>query len=450
MPDTVTVSETQGARYTWASAGFTWSSASAGKNWTTAYPAVYNVAVAVSLALVESTGRQWTKRSTEVVGFADTLAKRLILRESEAVGFGETYSDLIAFVLRWVETMAFTEVAAKATRKEVKEAFQASDYLKRVLTKSSTENLTWSEGLRQSSIKRLSESLPFLESPQRGVTKRAFEAFGLDDDLDRLITKRIAEAVAFAETYTDLIAFILRISEGLGVSDLGAKQVRKPLAEAFSSTDKAARLTIKRVAEAVAWGEALGRTVAYRRNLTESLSVSDALRKALRLNAREALALAEQYRRHANGVISDMIVGTTEITEQDFAAIVEAGHPPGYTDFRDFIQGDYTYRRALFRAVLNSRNSDRGFIDALRVTVDVPDIFDRGTAQITDAAAGAAIYFSRSFRVVPEVTMTHKGGTAVAIPRLLGAVTTTGFTAILENSSGTRLTGSFTWIAQGY
>ena len=170
----------------------------------------------------------------------------------------------------------------------------------------------------------------------------------------------------------------------------------------------------------------------------------------MNLKVREALALAEQYRRHANGVISDMLVASTEITQQDFAAIVEAGHPPGYTDFRDFIQGDYTYRRALFRAILNSRNSDRGFIDALRVTVDVPDIFDRGTAQITDPAAGASIYFSRSFRVAPEVTMTHKGGTAVAIPRLLGAVTTTGFTAVLENSSGTRVTGSFTWIAQGY
>ena len=84
------------------------------------------------------------------------------------------------------------------------------------------------------------------------------------------------------------------------------------------------------------------------------------------------------------------------------------------------------------------------------MTVDFPDIFDRGTAQIADLAAGASIYFSRSFRVAPEVTMTHKGGTAVAIPRLLGAVTTTGFTAVLENSSGTRVTGSFTWIAQGY
>jgi hypothetical protein len=450
MPDTVTVSETQGARYTWASAGFTWSSASAGKNWTTAYPAVYNVAVAVTLALVESTGWNWTKRSSEALALAEGLTKQLTLRESEAVGFAETYSDLIAYVLRWVETMAFTEGAGKASRKEIREAFQTSEYLTRVLTKSAAENLAWGDLLRQSTTKRLAESLPMSETPQRGVTKNVFEAFGLGDDLDRQMTKRISEAVAFAETYTDLIAFILRISEGLGVSDLGAKQFRKPFSEAFGTTDKAARQTVKRVAEAVALGEALGRTVAYRRNLTEGLAVSDALRRAMSLTAREALALAEQYRRHANGVISDMIVGSTEITEQDFAAIVEAGHPPGYTDFRDFIQGDYTYRRALFRAILNSRNSDRAFIDALRVTVDVPDIFDRGTAQITDPAAGASIYFSRSFRVAPEVTMTHKGGSAVAIPRLLGAVTTTGFTAVLENSSGTRVSGSFTWIAQGY
>jgi len=450
MPDTVTVSETQGARYTWASAGFTWSSASAGKNWTTAYPAVYNVAVAVTLALVEATGWNWTKRSSEALALAEGLTKQLTLRESEAVGFAETYSDLIAYVLRWVETMAFTEGAGKASRKEIREAFQTSEYLSRVLTKSAAENLVWGDLLRQSTTKRLAESLPMSETPQRGVTKNAFEAFGLGDDLDRQMTKRISEAVAFAETYTDLIAFILRISEGLGVSDLGAKQVRKPFSETFGTSDKAARQTVKRLAEAVALGEALGRTVAYRRNLSEGFGVSDALRRAMSLSVREALALAEQYRRHANGVISDMIVGSAEITEQDFAAIVEAGHPPGYTDFRDFIQGDYTYRRALFRAILNSRNSDRAFIDALRVTVDVPDIFDRGTAQITDPAAGASIYFSRSFRVAPEVTMTHKGGTAVAIPRLLGAVTTTGFTAVLENSSGTRVTGSFTWIAQGY
>jgi hypothetical protein len=46
--------------------------------------------------------------------------------------------------------------------------------------------------------------------------------------------------------------------------------------------------------------------------------------------------------------------------------------------------------------------------------------------------------------------MTHKGGTVVAIPRLSSAVTRTGFTAVLENTAGTRVTGTFTWIAQGY
>jgi hypothetical protein len=450
MPDTVTVNETQGARYTWASAGFTWSSASAGKNWTTAYPAVYSIAVAVALSLVETTQRQWTKRPRETLAIAEKFAKRVTLQESEAVGFVETYSDLIAYVLRWVESMAFTEGAGKASRKEFRETLQASDYLARVLTKRSSEALALAEIPRNNHTKRLAEILSLSEIHRRGVTKNTFEAFGLGDDLDRMLTKRIAESIAFAETYADLIAFILRISEGLSVNDLASKQVRKPISEAFGTSDKAARKSIKRVAEAVALGEALGRTVAYRRALTEGLSVSDSLRRAVRLTAREALAVAEQYRRHANGVISDMLVASTEITEQDFAAIVEAGHPPGYTDFRDFIQGDYTYRRALFRAILNSRNSDRGYIDGLRVTVDVPDIFDRGTAQITDTVAGAVINFTRSFRVPPEVTMTHKGGTTVAIPRLLGAVTTSGFTAILENSTGTRVAGSFTWIAQGY
>ena len=179
-------------------------------------------------------------------------------------------------------------------------------------------------------------------------------------------------------------------------------------------------------------------------------AIAEALRRAQTLKLSEALSLAEQYRRRANGVISDMIVANTEITEQDFMDILESGHPPGYTNFRDFIQGDYTYQRALFRAILTSSNADRGYIDGLRVTVDVPDVFDRGTAQVVTASSGVAVVFVRTFRVSPEVTLTFKGGTTVAIPRILGSVTTAGFTAILENTSGARVTGAISWVAQGY
>lgn len=450
MADTVTVTELPGARYTWSSAGFTWASASAGKNWTTAYPAVYGIVAAVTLAMTEAANRDGVKRVNEGLLLTDLRRHQMTLAKAESVGFTETYTDLIAFVLRWVETIRVSDGNSKANRKAVNETLQASDYLSRVITKRTSESVMLSDALRQLGIKKVSETVAMAEQGQKLIGKNHAESFGLADGHSRTLTKRVAEAIGFAETYADLIAFVLRITEAVGFADLGARQVRKPLSESFATTDKSRHQTIKRVAEAVAIGESLGRTVAYRRYLTEGLGLSDALRKALRLTARESLNLAEQYRRHANGVISDMLLSSTEITQEDFLNIVEAGHPPGYTDFRDFIPGDYTYRRALFRAILNSRNSDRGYIEALRVTVDVPDIFDRGTTQITDASAGVTIYFSRSFRVPPEVTMTHKGGTTVAIARLVGVVTTTGFTAVLENTTGTRVTGSFTWIAQGY
>jgi hypothetical protein len=73
-------------------------------------------------------------------------------------------------------------VAGKASRKELDEAFLASDYLTRAIAKNSSENLAWSDAHRQSSVKRLNESLPFLETPQRAVTKSTFETFGLGDD----------------------------------------------------------------------------------------------------------------------------------------------------------------------------------------------------------------------------------------------------------------------------
>lgn len=450
MPDTVTVVESQGPRYTWASASFTWSSASAGKSWLTAYPAVYVVAVAATLAWVEATGRQHGKRLSEALSLEETRRHQFALQMAESLGFADTYHDLIAYVLRWVESLGLAENHAKTGSKSVQEELQVLDDLGRSFIKLAQEDLPVSEALARQMVQRHAESLPLTSASARGATKAFAENAVLADGLEQQFSKRIAEVVDFAETYYDLIAFILRISEGLNLSDQPSKQLEKPLAETLQTTDQINRQSVKHVAEVLAFAEVWGRTVAYKRFLQEGLAVSEALQRAMAIQAQEALALAEQYRRHANGVISDMIVASTEITEADFASIVEAGHPPGYTDFRDFIQGDYTYQRALFRAILKSRNSDRGFIDALRVTVDVPDVFDRGSVQITDAAAGAVIGFARIFRVPPEVTMTHKGGTVVAIPRLASAVTRTGFTAVLENTSGARVTGTFTWIAQGY
>lgn len=450
MADSVTITETAGPQYTWATAAFTWASASAGKSWNAAYPAVYGISVAAALALSEARRAQPTKSVSEHIGLAEAFARQVTLRRSETVAFAETYADLIAFVLRFVESIGFGEHLAHAAHKAISETLRTSDQLSNAATKGLAEGLLIGDGLARSVDKHLAEQLALAEAMRRDAGKHITEALGLVDDVDRVIGKRIFETIGIAETYTDLIAFVLAISENLGFSEGLGKHTTRPLAESFQLAESATKSAVKNVSEALFIAEAFGRTVAYRRAINEGLILSDALSRAYGLNVDEALDLADQYRRRANGVVSDMIVAASAITEQDFIDIMEAGHPPGFTDFRDFIQGDHTYRRALFRAILKSQNADRGFIDGLRVTVDVPDVFDRGSEQITAAAAGVTVNFTRTFRVPPEVTITHKGGTVVAVPKLVGAVTTTGFSAVLEDSSGARVTGSFTWVAQGY
>ena len=396
MAETVNVSSSPGANYTWTSGKFAWSSATAGKNWTTAYPAVYALSVATDLSFAELVQKLGIKSNSESLTFSDKSSRALALNKYENLNFVETYTDLIAYVLRFVESLTFSEKYA------------------------------------------------------RTGTKAVFEAFQVGEGLVRQLVLRKYETLALAETYTDLIAFILRVSESLSFSEKPSKGMTKPQAENFRLSDALVKSQVKQISEAFSLAEALGRTVAYRRAINEGFAIGEAIRRAQTLKLSEAFGLAEQYRRRANGVISDMIVANTEITEQDFMDILESGHPPGYTNFRDFIQGDYTYQRALFRAILTSSNADRGYIDGLRVTVDVPDVFDRGTAQVVTASSGVAVVFVRTFRVSPEVTLTFKGGTTVAIPRILGSVTTAGFTAVLENTSGARVTGAISWVAQGY
>lgn len=450
MTDVVSVDTAAGPSYTWASASFTWASAAAGKNWGTAYPAVYALGVAVALGIAESRVNDAVKGLSEPLGLVDGSAKNLLLTRSEAFAFAETYADLISYVVHFLEGLSLTDAEKKELEIQRGELLGWDDQLAQDTSKGISESIGLSDGQTLNSIKNLAESVVLLEAASRLLQKNAGETLGLTDATQGQIEKVFSEALEFAETYTDLIDYLISVSESLAIASTPQKSVEKPVPEFFAVSDARVNQIVKGIPEALAVGELLGRTVDYRRNLTEGFNFGDAMAKALAISLPEALAIADQYRRRANGVISDMVISRLEITEQDFRDILDAGHPPGYSNFRDFISGDYTYQRALFRAILETDNADRGYINGLRVTVDVPDVFDRGTAQITDASNGVYVSFSRAFHISPEVTLTHKGGTVVATPRIVGSITKSGFTAVLENSAGTRVAGSFTWVAQGY
>lgn len=276
------------------------------------------------------------------------------------------------------------------------------------------------------------------------------ESIGISEKLTNAQVKKVSESIGISETYIDYISYWLRIFETTGISDSVERNRRLNVGETLSISESLRRNIGKQVRETLAIAELFGRTATYSIALAEGLSVSDALKRATTIKKSEAIQVFEEYPRNGNSVISDLILSTDELTLDAFRTVIDAGHAPGYQPFRDFVPGDYTYQKAMFRAVMESSTSDRAKLVELTLQVDVPDVTDRGSAAITNAATGVRVTFNRQFYTTPEVTLTLKGGSTFAIPRLLSS-DNTGFTAVLRDpDTSNNVTGTFTWAAQGY
>ena len=85
--------------------------------------------------------------------------------------------------------------------------------------------------------------------------------------------------------------------------------------------------------------------------------------------------------------------------------------------------------------------------------MNVPDVIDRGSARILVAADGVYVEFEREYHIIPEITLTSKGGvgTNPTAAELVGAPTLLGFTAKLRDTmTGELVAGTFTWASHGY
>ena len=278
-----------------------------------------------------------------------------------------------------------------------------------------------------------------------------------------------SEAFAFVEAYVKSVG--LNKSETIGVAEARAMLFGQYFAESVSIGDAPDKLFGKRVSETFAFAEANAKTyglnksetigvaetflnsVGYIRNFAETIAVAEAVAKNFGLKKSEAFAVVDAWRRQGDMVISDMLLmNAGNVTMEDFIDFLTYGNVPGYEKWRDFIPGDYEYREAMFRVVLESKNADRGLLTNLQATIDVPDLIDRGSATVIDAGVGAYVTYNRTFHIVPEITLAARGGVGNPIaPEFNGTPTKTGFGVRLRDTiTGQFVTGSFTWAAHGY
>jgi hypothetical protein len=184
----------------------------------------------------------------------------------------------------------------------------------------------------------------------------------------------------------------------------------------------------------------------------ETLGVGEVLSKQPSQSFAEGLALGSFYPATPYHVGSDFGIYSEAMTPATVAEFIRSRAPLGYSPFRDFVAGEYKFRRAYVNFVFNPLDGADAQLSLVEASInaDVPDKTETNVGEITSAATGLTVTFLQTFAAAPKVLVTPISGTTAVVPVLTGQPTTTGFTVKLFDLSGTAVTGSFIWTAIGY
>ena len=260
------------------------------------------------------------------------------------------------------------------------------------------------------------------------------------------------ESLGVAETYIDAIGFIRNIQESLVITDTSLATWVLVFEEALSILENNPVFnTDKSIAELIHVIEVKDLLSQFQRYFEENLLTTEGYGSNTGKYLSDTIDLLDNIIRKGGAVYSEISLFNEGISLDTFKELTASGSPAGWAKFQKFLPGDYTYRYAKVRAVLETFSDDTPILDNLSVVVDVPDLHNRGTGIITNAATGIAILYDRPYSVSnPDIVIAFKGGIGgVATPEILNE-TLTGFTAKLINSAGTYITGSITWASDGY
>ena len=319
------------------------------------------------------------------------------------------------------------------------------------------------------------------------------ESFGLADARNMTTSLVCPESLHVASTYWDNISYMMRVLERITVAEVNSNDLCINNKESLTIEDRLLpRLFIKALSDEVTFKELCSKNKLSR--LYDAVAIADkkdvhpnivskdsfSIQEHRTINAKllmlELLKVADKYTdkrvmyrwfyetakitdkrylnltklekqqfkvicelmENSNAVISDIVISTSDI-------ITDV--PAGYGAWKPFVSGDYTYKDALIKAVLQSFTLDyNALLSEYKVFVDLPDIQDHAVTNVP--AEKTYIPFNLEFYQIPEVTITATGSTKVLIPHIV-EVTLEGFYVELRDANNNLTAGKISWQALG-
>lgn len=504
------LSTTPGTPYTWATAGWSWSDARASKTWATAYPAIYLETDVEAFSAAEARGSDVDVFDAEGLGVADIGARDALVLEAESLAATDALSPLAAFLRDTAEALTADEVSALDIDKIFSEAATLAELRSVVLAVQETEALSvddansafftalLAEALGIDEVTatlvdflRLSgESLSLVEARLSDATLSLAESLEASDTLSPLavwarntaealsasdanaatvlatfgeliaptdvnesvveFSRDTAEPLLVAEDYIDLIGFILSSIESIFVAEQRETDIEVLDAEGFEMTEAQTKQVESSFEELLNAAENYIDLIGFLNVIAESIAVSEARGATTTKRSAEAVALLERMIRRANAVIADLAIRSSGMTQAQFAERIASRRPLGNFPPKPLQPGDYRYERAIIGILLQdvARTTRNVAVDMAKLTVDVPDVTDRGSVTLT--SSGYTVSFARSFYDAPEIQVIQTAGSTRAIPSVT-TITSSGFFVQLFDAASptTPVAGTISWTALG-
>lgn len=154
-------------------------------------------------------------------------------------------------------------------------------------------------------------------------------------------------------------------------------------------------------------------------------------------------------------MLSDVEFSSEPINYTQFKEIAKFSGPVGYDEIRPLIPGEYTYQDALvgIRMRVYNPESTLGIYGAV-LNVDVEDVVDKGQVNVTstDINNPTVVTFHKRYYNPPEELMFTISNFSEPCSVKVIAKSATQFSIMLESTvtSGTYVTGTVTWMSNGY
>jgi hypothetical protein len=205
---TVQINETPGENYTWATAGFAWSMAEAGKNWASAHTTVFDAVVSETMPFGETSGWQVALYAASYFGLGDSRNGAVQADRHEVIALAETYLDYINFILSVTESLGLGEVLAKNTQRPETESFNVGEGRISLPSKGVIEPLALAEVVEPIAVFwcSVAEAIMLGEAEAKASARFSVETFTLADALLRHANAVLAD-LAVRSTTMDETAF---------------------------------------------------------------------------------------------------------------------------------------------------------------------------------------------------------------------------------------------------